>query len=164
MPLYFENFHEGQEFRTPARTVTEADIVSFAAWTGDYNPLHTDAEFSQTTRFGERIAHGVLGVSLCLGLVSRIGVFEGSAVALLGIDGWRFRLPVIIGDTVHCRITIVGTRLTSSGTTGVLQRRFELVNQRGEVVQEGRMDVLVYCRDHAPAAPSEPTELTGSER
>lgn len=164
MPLYFEDFHEGQEFLTPGRTVTEADVISFAAWTGDYNPVHTDAEFAQTTRFGERIAHGVLGVSLCLGLMSRIGVFDGSAVALLGIDGWRFRLPVLIGDTVHCRITILGTRRTSSGTTGVLQRRFELLNQRGEVVQDGRMDVMVQCRDAAPTQSGGAAELTGEQR
>ncbi|MEP9383058.1 MaoC/PaaZ C-terminal domain-containing protein [Nocardioides cheoyonin] len=166
MALYFEDFEEGQTFVTPARTVTEADVVSFAAWTGDYNPVHTDAEFARGTRFGQRIGHGVLGVSLCLGLMSRIGVFEGSAVALLGIDDWRFRLPLLIDDTVHCRITIVGTRLTSSGTTGVLQRRFELVNQRGEVLQDGRMDVMVYCRGQGPQAQSDGHDgaLTGTER
>lgn len=153
MTLYFEEFYENQEFITPARTVTETDVVSFAAWTGDYNPVHTDAEFARGTRFGERLAHGLLGVSLCLGLMSRTGVFEGSAVALLGIDDWKFRLPVLIGDTVHARITILGTRLTSSGSTGVVQRQFELVNQRGEVVQDGRMDVLVSCAEAPATAP-----------
>jgi acyl dehydratase len=157
MTLYFEDFHPGQEFVTPARTVTEADVVSFAAWTGDYNPVHTDAEFSRGTRFGERIAHGLLGVSLCLGLMSRTGVFEGSAVALLGIDEWRFRLPVLIDDTVHCRITILGTRLTSSGTSGIVQRRFELLNQRGEVTQEGRMDVMVHLPADGQAGEVPPT-------
>lgn len=146
MPLYFEDFTEDQTFTTPARTITESDVVSFAAWTGDYNPIHTDAEFARTTRFGERIAHGLLGASLCLGLMSRTGVFEGSAVALLGVDGWTFRAPLLIGDTVHCRITILGCRLTSRGDAGVVQRRFELLNQRGATTQEGRMDVLVAVR------------------
>jgi acyl dehydratase len=146
VPLYFEDFTEGQKFETPGRTVTEADIVSFAAWTGDYNPLHTDAEFAKVTRFGERIAHGMLGVSLCLGLIARTGKFEGSAVALLGIDGWRFRAPVLIGDTVHCLVTIESTRLTSRGDGGVLARRVALLNQRGEITQEGRLDLMVSCR------------------
>lgn len=146
MSLFFEDFAEGQEIVSPARTVTEADIVSFAAWTGDYNPVHTDAEFSGAGRFGERIAHGLLGVSLCLGLISRTGAFEGSAVALLGIDDWRFRAPVKIGDTVRCGVRIVGTRLTSKGDTGVVARHFTLLNQRDELTQEGRMDVLVAVR------------------
>ncbi|GAA3045113.1 MaoC/PaaZ C-terminal domain-containing protein [Pseudonocardia yunnanensis] len=151
MPLYFEDFTTGQELVSPARTVTEADVVSFAAWTGDYNPVHTDAVAAATGRFGERIAHGALGLSLCLGLISRTGAFEGSAVALLGIDGWRFRAPVRIGDTVHARVTILDTRLTSRGDTGVVGRRFSLVNQHGDVTQEGRMDVMVKVRP-APAA------------
>lgn len=149
MPLYFEDFAEGQQFMSPARTVTEADIVSFAAWTGDYNPIHTDALHARDSRFTERIAHGLLGVSLCLGLISRTGAFEGSAVALLGIDGWRFRAPIRIGDTVRCRVTIVGTRLTSRGDAGVVGRAFTLLNQRDEAAQEGRMDVLVTVRPDA---------------
>lgn len=152
MPMYFEDFAEGQEFTTPARTVTEADVVSFAAWTGDYNPLHTDAEFARGTRFGERLAHGLLGTSLCLGLMARTGIFEGSAVALLGIDGWRFRAPVTIGTTVHCRITILGCRLTSRGDAGVVQRRFALLDQHATTLQDGRMDVLVAVRPSAGAA------------
>ena len=144
---YFEDFAEGQRLETPARTVTEADVVSFASWTGDNNPLHTDAEFAAASRFGQRIAHGLLGVSLCLGLTSRIGAFEESAVALLGIDGWRFRAPVLIGDTVRCRIDITDLRRTSGGDAGVVGRAFTLLNQRDEVVQEGRMDILVRCRD-----------------
>jgi acyl dehydratase len=144
MPRFFEDFAEGQEFETPARTVTESDIISFAAWTGDYNPIHTDAEFARSSRFGERIAHGVLGLSLCLGLTARLGLFEGSAIALLGIDEWRFRRPIVIGDTVHCRITITGTRLTSKGDVGIVGRYFQLFNQRHELTQEGRMDIMVH--------------------
>ncbi len=148
-PLWFEDFaamDPDDPVVSPARTVTEADVVSFAAWTGDYNPLHTDAVAAADTRFGERIAHGVLGVALWIGLVARTGLFEGSAVALLGIDGWTFRAPIVFGDTVHARMTVVGTRLTSSGTTGVVQRHCQLVNQDGVVVQEGRLDVMVKTR------------------
>lgn len=145
-PMWFEDFAEGQDFLTPARTVTEADVVSFAAWTGDYNPLHTDAEFAAGTRFGQRIAHGMLGVSLCLGLAARTGLFEGSAVALLGIDEWRFRSPLFIGDTVHVRIDIVGVRLVSSGEAGVVSRHFALVDQHARTLQDGRLDVMIARR------------------
>lgn len=144
--MYFEDFTVGQILTTPGRTITEADVVSFAAWTGDNNQIHTDAEFAKQTRYGQRIVHGMLGASLCLGLIARMGAFEGSAVALLGIDGWRFTNPVFIGDTVTCTVEIVGTRLTSKGSTGVVQRELKLINHRGEVVQQGRMDILMLTR------------------
>jgi acyl dehydratase len=143
---YLEDLETGQTFVTPGRTITEADVVSFAAWTNDNNQVHTDAEFAKGTRYGQRIVHGLLGASLCLGLIARTGVFEGSAVALLGIDGWRFTGPVFIGDTVTCTVEILTTRLTSKGTTGVVERHLTLRNQKGEIVQEGRMDVMVLTR------------------
>ncbi|QAY59520.1 dehydratase [Microbacterium protaetiae] len=146
MPLYLEDLEAGQSFTSPGRTITEADVVSFAAWTGDNNQVHTDVEFAKNTRYGQRIVHGMLGASLCLGLIARTGVFEGSAVALLGIDGWRFAAPVFIGDTVTCTVEILSTRPTSSGEYGIVERQVMLRNQRGETVQSGRMDVMVLRR------------------
>lgn len=154
MPHYYEDFEPGQAFVTPGRTITEADVMSFAAWTGDNNQVHTDVEFASRTRYGQRVVHGMLGASLCLGLIARTGVFEGSALALLGIDGWRFTAPVFIGDTLTCTVSIVGMRLTSSGTTGILERLVTLRNQRDEVVQEGRMDLMVLTREAAIGASS----------
>ncbi|WP_308159285.1 MaoC/PaaZ C-terminal domain-containing protein [Curtobacterium sp. ISL-83] len=149
MAHYLEDLAAGQTFTTPGRTITEADVMSFASWTNDNNQVHTDVEFAARTRYGQRVVHGLLGTSLCLGLIARTGVFEGSAVALLGIDQWRFTAPVFIGDTVTCEVEILGTRLTSSGTTGIVERRVALRNQHGEVVQQGRMDVMVLTRDAA---------------
>ncbi|WP_066514315.1 MaoC/PaaZ C-terminal domain-containing protein [Curtobacterium ammoniigenes] len=153
MPHYLEDLDAGQVFTTPGRTITEADVMSFAAWTNDNNQVHTDAEFARGTRFGQRIVHGMLGASLCLGLIARTGVFEGSAVALLGIDAWRFTAPVFIGDTVTCTVEILSTRRTSSGRTGIVERLVTLRNQRGEVVQQGRMDLMVLTRDAAILEP-----------
>jgi len=143
---YFEDFHAGQVFTSQARTITETDVVTFAGWSWDTNPVHTDAESAASGRFGGRIAHGVLGLSVALGLASRLGVFEACSVALLGIDDWRFRRPLVPGDTVRCRVEILDTRLTSSGETGILQRRFTLLNQRDEVVQDGEMGLMVHVR------------------
>jgi acyl dehydratase len=148
-PRHLEDFAAGQVLTTPGRTITETDVVAFAAWTGDANQVHTDAEFAAGTRYGQRIVHGMLGASLCLGLIARTGIFEGTAVALLGIDGWRFTAPVFIGDTPTCTVEILGARPTSKGTYGVVERQVTLRNQRGETVQEGRMDVMVLRR---PAA------------
>ena len=146
MPLYLEDFEPGQAFVSPGRTITEADVMSFAAWTNDNNQVHTDAEFAKTTRYGQRIVHGMLGASLCLGLIARTGVFEGSAVALLGIDQWRFSAPVFIGDTLTCTVEILSARPTSKGTYGIVERALTLRNQHADTVQSGRMDLMVLAR------------------
>lgn len=143
MPLFLEDLHAGQSFVSPGRTITEADVVSFAAWTNDNNVVHTDAEYAKGTRYGQRIVHGMLGASLCLGLVARTGVFEGSSVALLGIDGWKFTAPVYMGDTVTCTVDILSARPTSDGKYGIVERTLTLRNQNGETVQSGRMDIMV---------------------
>ncbi|WP_298229752.1 MaoC/PaaZ C-terminal domain-containing protein [Gryllotalpicola sp.] len=146
MPLYLEDFIAGQTFTTAGRTITEADVYSFAAWTGDNNQVHTDVEFAKGTRWGQRIVHGMLGASLCLGLIARTGLFEGSAIALLGIDDWTFTAPVFIGDTLTLSVEILSARPTSKGGYGVVERHLTLRNQRGETVQQGRMDVMVLAR------------------
>jgi acyl dehydratase len=146
LPLYLEDLQAGQSFVSPGRTITEADVMSFAAWTNDNNQVHTDAEFAKGTRYGQRIVHGMLGASLCLGLIARTGVFEGSAVALLGIDQWRFTAPIFIGDTVTCTVDILSTRPTSKGDFGIVERQVTLRNQRSEIVQSGRMDLMVARR------------------
>ncbi len=148
MTMYYEDFEVGQEFLTPARTITETDIVAFAVWTGDVNPVHTDAVFAAKTRFGQRLGHGVLGIAQCMGLMSRINIFEGSAVAMLGIDEWRFIKPIFIDDTVHARITIIGKRLASSGRYGIIDRQFDLINQKDEVIQSGKSGVMVRLTDN----------------
>ena len=144
--MYLEDFAPGQGFLTQGRTITETDIVQFGGWSWDTNPVHTDAEHMRGSRFGAPIAHGLLGVSVAMGLVSRLGVFEKSSIALLGIDEWRFIEPVHVGDTVRCRLEILGVRTVSSGSAGVLDRRLELLNQRDVVTQRGRISLMVALR------------------
>ncbi|QBF46868.1 MaoC/PaaZ C-terminal domain-containing protein [Janibacter limosus] len=143
---YFEDFAVGQVFRTQGRTITESDIVSFAGWSWDTNPVHTDAVSAAGGRFGEPIAHGVLGLSVAMGLLSRLGIFEACSIALLGIDGWRFEAPVVVGDTVRCTVTITGARATSKGDAGILERDLVLTNQDDVVVQRGSIGLMVARR------------------
>jgi acyl dehydratase len=146
MPMYLEDFAVGQETVTPARTVTEADVVAFAGLSGDYNPIHTDAEFAAATPFGQRIAHGALGLAIVTGLGSRTGMLDGTALAFLAIEDWRFARPILIGDTVRVRMTVTEVRPSSKPGAGVLKRRMELLNQRGEAVQSGTFVTLVRSR------------------
>lgn len=128
------------------RTITESDVVTFAGWSWDTNPVHTDAESARDGRFGKRIAHGLLGMSVAMGLASRLGVFESCSIALLGVNDWTFLRPLFITDTVHCTVEILEARPTSNGDAGILERKFTLINQAGEVVQEGRIDLMVSRR------------------
>ena len=144
--MFFEDFSVGQTFTSQGRTITETDVVLFAGWSWDTNPPHTDDESMRVSRFGGRIAHGMLGLSVAMGLASRLGVFEDSSIALLGVDGWRFHAPIRMGDTVHVTVEITGTRLTSAGDAGILSRRFTLTNQHGVVVQSGDVGLMVATR------------------
>lgn len=143
---YFEDFAAGQRWTTQYRTITESDVATFAGWSWDTNPVHTDAVSAADGRFGERIAHGLLGMSVAMGLVSRLGVFEHCSIALLGVDAWRFVGPVLLGDSLRCELEITGVRLASNRTSGVLERTFTLINQHDAVVQAGEINLLVATR------------------
>jgi acyl dehydratase len=145
---YLDDLEAGQVFETPARTITEADVVAFAGLSGDFNPIHTDAEFARGTAYGQRVVYGLLTLSVVTGLLDRTRVFSGSAIAMLGINDWTFRAPVFIGDTVRLRLTIESVRRTRSDPRrGVVRRLFQVLNQRGELVQEGHIGVLVRSDD-----------------
>lgn len=144
--LFFEEYEVGAVYTTPGRTITEADVVNYAGVSGDYYPLHTDEEFSRKTVFGTRVAHGLLGMSVAFGLAFRLGISEGTTLAFLALEDWRFLGPIKFGDTIHVRMTIVEKRPSSKSGRGIVKRRLSLVNQGGEVVQEGTAVVLVACR------------------
>ena len=144
--FYFEDLEVGSVFSSPARTVTETDIVIFAGLSADYNALHTDAEYSKNTVFGERIAHGLLGLIIASGLFTRTDLNMGlneTVIALLGINSWKFTAPIKIGDTVHLEIEIAGKKETSKPDRGVVVFKRRLINQRGEVVQEGEVPLMI---------------------
>lgn len=146
MPMYFEDFAVGQRFATPARTVTEADVVNFAGVSGDFNPIHTDAEFARATPFGQRIAHGLLVLAMLTGLRQRTGHFEGSILAWMEIRSYKFLKPVFIGDTVRGESEVLEKHETSKPDRGVVVQRVQVYNQRNELVQEGQFVTLVRRR------------------
>lgn len=141
---YFEEFQVGQEIVSPGRTITEADLVNFAGLTWDTNPMHTDAEYGKTTMFGERIAHGMLGLSFAVGLVWQMGVLEGTVVAFRELE-MKFKAPLKIGDTMRVVAKVQETKpLRSAGGIVVIELR--VLNQREEVSYVGTMTVLVKGR------------------
>jgi acyl dehydratase len=142
-PLYYDDFAIGQEFITAARTITESDVMTFAGLSGDFNAIHTDATYAGKTIYGERIAHGYLGMIIAIGLFARLGVSDGSTIALLGLDDWRFVAPIRIGDTIRAHIKVGNKRITSDPSRGIIQRQFTVLNQNDTIVQSGTSMLLV---------------------
>ena len=140
----FDDIKVGEEFISPGRTVSETDIVVFAGLSGDYNILHTDAEHMKSSQFGERIAHGLLGLAIQQGLAARIApeLVEQPVAGL----AWKFRGPIKIGDTIHVEAKVTGKRDGDRPGWGVVTIERRVLNQRGELVQEGETQHLVERR------------------
>lgn len=136
---YFEDYEIGELWRLKGRTITEADIVNFASLSGDWYPLHTDAEYARQTPFKQRIAHGLLVLSVGSGLLH----FEpGVVVAFYSMDEVRFYHPTFIGDTLHVSLEV--TELTEhKNETGIVTVYQQLVKQTKEVVATSKVKILV---------------------
>jgi acyl dehydratase len=144
--LYFEEFTVGQRVVTAGRTLGEGDIFAFAGLTGDFNQIHTDAEFSRKTQFGQRIAHGLLGLSIATGLIMRTGLLEGTVLAFREIEEWKFVKPFFIGDTISAELTVTGTKALPRIGGGALSAAITVKNQNDEICQRGGLNLLVLSR------------------
>lgn len=147
--LYWEDWTVGRRWESSARTVTETDIVNFAALSGDWNRLHTDAEYCKSTQFGERIAHGPLVYAIAAGLLFQLRLYDDTLVAFLGFEDLRFTRPTRIGDTIRAVIEVTEQRESSKPDRGLMRRRLQVLNQRNEVVQEGIQAFLLKRREPA---------------
>jgi acyl dehydratase len=145
--LTFDQFNIGDKYVCQARTVTEADTVNFAGLSGDYNPLHTDQTYGQTTPFGGRIAHGILVLAIASGQANQLGIFEGTTIALLQ-QTVKYVGAVKFGDTVHLEFTVVDKKETSKPDRGILTVDTTVLNQDDKAVIEGQW-VLMLKRDPA---------------
>jgi 3-hydroxybutyryl-CoA dehydratase len=143
--LYFEEFEIGDEVVSLGRTITETDIVAFAALSGDWTTIHTDAEYAKTTMFGQRIAHGLLVLSITSGLAARLGFMEGTVLAFRELT-WKFSRPVMIGDTVRVRAVVHQRKAMPRLGGGAVVFDISVLNQRDEVVQHGPWTVLFKSR------------------
>ncbi len=146
---YYEDYAVGDEFVSPARTVTESDVVQFAGLTGDYNRLHTDAEYMRGSIFGERIAHGLLGLAIVNGLKYRTPMDSDGVIAFLGLS-WTFSAPIRLGDTIHGVFHVTELRPTSKPDRGIMQLAVQVRNQRGETAQEGMFTMMLKRRPEEP--------------
>jgi acyl dehydratase len=143
---YFEEFQVGQKITTVGRTISEADIMNFAGLSGDTNQIHTDAEYSKGTQFGQRVAHGILGLSITSGLAWRTGVLEGTVIAFREVKEWTFIKPIFIGDTIHAVLNVSETKAMPRLGAGLVTIQFDVKNQAGDAVMKGAWTVLVMAK------------------
>ena len=143
--MHYEDFKVGDKLVSRGRTITEADIVLFAAFSGDWYPLHTDKEYAAKSPFGERIAHGMLVLTAASGLMP---LTEWAIVAFYGMDRVRFVGPTKIGDTIHVEAEV--TEKKDKGERGgVVTFQQAVKNQRGEDVAVAAFKVFMAAKPPA---------------
>ncbi len=142
----FEDYEIGKEFISNSRTITETDITTFAHLTRDFHPIHIDAEYAKTSIFGERIAHGLLTLSCALGMISDWEFRSRSGMAFLNLN-WRFLKPVKINDTIHAKASILDKKNWKKPNRGIIVFGLEVINQKGEIVAEGKSEELVLKKE-----------------
>jgi acyl dehydratase len=147
----FDELEVGGRFVSPGRTITETDLVSFASLTGDFHPLHTDAEWAAASEFNGRIAHGMLLLSYCVGLVP---LDPAHVLALRGFERVAFKRPVRIGDTIHVEGALESKQELDEAS-GLAVFAWKIVNQRSEVVALVKVRV-VWRRAAEAVEPSVP--------
>jgi len=141
---FFDDFVTGEEYMTPSRTLTETDVVMFAAMSGDYNELHTSETFGKSTQFGKRIGHGLLGLAVSHGLFFRLGLVEGTAIAFLGIESWNFEAPFFLGDTIRVKIKVAEKKPSQSKPDrGVIKFFFQVIKEDETVIQSGYKTIMI---------------------
>lgn len=143
--LYFEEFVVGATLRTRARTITESDLVAFAGLTGDYNPMHTDAEYCDGSFMGQRVAHGLLTLSYAVGQAYQLGILERTVLGFRGLE-MKFSAPVFIGDTIHAELKVAETRPARRLGGGVVVLEMRVIKQNGAIVQKGSLSLLMMSQ------------------
>lgn len=143
--LYFEEFILGDSIKSQSRTVTEADVVGFAGLSGDFNEIHVSEAFVKGERFGRRIAHGVLGLSIATGLAFQMGFLVGTVEVFRAIE-WEFTGAIFIGDTIHVVAEVSETKPVPRLNSGKVAFKVSVLNQDDKVVQRGVWTVLMKMK------------------
>jgi acyl dehydratase len=145
--LFYEDIEVGAVYRSGGRTVTEADNTFFCMMSGDWNPIHANEAYARETRFRGRVVAGIFGITLILGAMNQWGIFEESAIAMLNIRDWTFKKPILLGTTITVAMHITNKRMTSNGKSGIIERRFDLLDENGELIQSGHSDMMIALRE-----------------
>ena len=145
--IQYEDLEVDVEHKSSGRTVTEADVVNFAGLSADYNNMHIDEEFAKKTVFKTRVAHGMLVTSMATGLWFTMPRL--ATVAFMGLEDWRFSGAVFPGDTIHITRRLVEKKEHKRPNMGFFIFEVNVKNQKDEVVQKGKLVILVTKKEAA---------------
>jgi acyl dehydratase len=143
-PVPFDEIQIGAKWRSTGRTLTEADLHDACMSSGDWHPIHADAEYAHNTPLGQRIFQGSYGLHIAFGMATKFPELGNAVIAALGFSNWQYLAPLFVGDTVHVEVVIVGKRPTADGRRGVIDKQIKLLNQSGQVAQDGVSQTLVH--------------------
>ena len=143
--IFYEDIEEGAEHESSGWTVTEADVVTFAGLSADYNNMHIDEEFAKNTVFKTRVAHGMCVLSIASGLWFTMPRL--ATIAFMGLQDWRFSGAVKPGDTIKITRKLVEKKEHKRPNMGFLNWEVNVVNQSGDVVQKGVWVILVQRKE-----------------
>ncbi len=132
----------GETATTGGRTIGEGDVSLFAGLVGDFTPIHIDETFAAQSPHGTRIAHGPHTMATAIGMATHTGLFGERVIGLVNVS-WDFFGAVKLGDTIRSRVTVEALRPTSKPGRNLATYGFEVLNQRDETIQRGRMMVIV---------------------
>lgn len=143
----FDELNVGDTFESSGRTITQAEVSMFAGVSGDFNQIHMNHEYAGEGPFRQPIAHGLLVLSVASGL----GIYtpKTNTVAFLSIENWEFLKPVFFGDTIYVQNTVVALEPRSRGRRGVVTWTKKVLNQKGQVVQQGTTKTMIKSKNVA---------------
>lgn len=144
--MWFDEFEPGQNLVSDSRTVLESDIARFADLTGDENPIHLNEEYARESTFGQRVAHGLLVLSIAVGLVVKTGLLDGTIDAFREIRRWKFKQPVFINDSIRVGLKVLDTQLLKGFKSGLVNFGINVVNQENTAVMTGNLSVLMKVK------------------
>lgn len=145
MKLSFDALEVGQQWKSSGRTLTDADLTIACMTSGDWHPIHADAEFARSSIGQQRIFHGTYGLHVAIALAAKYPDLGDDVIGALGFSEWRYRNPVFIGDTVHVEVEITAKRPSSRAGRGLVERRITLKKADGSIAQEGLALMMARC-------------------
>lgn len=143
--LYYDEFQLGDKFFSGLRTIGVDDINRFADISGDRMPIHTDDEFAKNTLYGERIAHGLIGLSIASGLAYDLGFAQLTTTAFRELE-WKFKKPIKIGDSIKAVYEVIEKKDLPIEGNGLIRFLVKITNQHDKTVQTGKWSLIIKKR------------------
>ena len=139
---FFEEFIIGDTFVSAERMITANDVKDFADLSGDHTQIHTDEDYAKATVFGERIAHGLLGLSAVSGLAAKLGFTEDTIIALRSMN-WKFKKPIKYGDKIKGIFEVSEKKELRGQDSGLVTFEVRVLNQEKDLIQTGIWKMII---------------------